>query len=460
MLEEFKNRAILKLNKKYAKYGVVLRKNSLGKFMVEGNNVVRALKITEWSPLLGQQRSVYDKFVGDEVNIVGYGGARGSGKSEIGVNGNLELMYKLGKNYNGIYLRNKAAELVEIMGRFKAALMRDKVKFSFNSMWRILTIENGAIIRFFYVENSGLESLQGGNISHITYEEPQYFKNLASVVAKVNAMWRTPYNICLKQLFLFNPMGPSTKFLKEYLVDLENLGIVEENGIKKIFFRAKLDDNPLLLKNSPNYIKQLENLPTMMRDAWLMGNFDIKSGLAFDFLTQERNGFKDEMFKATKYPWYIAMDWGFLDPVAIGFYCVFEDELIIKFDELKLVAKTPLEVANILKEKIRILGGEANIMGMVADPSIFNHTQGLSIAEQFANEGIYFSRANNQREAGFMRMYHLLKEQKFLIDVKCEYFWRSVPELLLDENRDGDIVQGGDDHSYDETRYGLMGILL
>ena len=47
-----------------------------------------------------------------------------------------------------------------------------------------------------------------------------------------------------------------------------------------------------------------------------------------------------------------------------------------------------------------------------------------------------------------------------MIDVKCEYFWRSVPELLFDENRDGDVVQGGDDHSYDETRYGLMGIVM
>ena len=53
-----------------------------------------------------------------------------------------------------------------------------------------------------------------------------------------------------------------------------------------------------------------------------------------------------------------------------------------------------------------------------------------------------------------------IKGEEIFDWLKCEYFWWSVPELLLDENRDGDIVQGGDDHSYDETRYGLMGILI
>jgi len=420
-----------------------------------------------WVALEGKQQLVFDYITNDNnnYNIVGFGGSRGIGKSEIGINSALFLMYKLGIFFNGVYLRNTSKDLtIDIILRLELALARDGLKknkdYTFNKTTKQLVLLNGARLLFHYVENGGMNSLQGANITHCFVEEPQYMKDLHDINTRLQGVWRTTEGVVKKQVWCFNPLGVGTSFLKEKFVDKGNEPFFDENKNKCVFVKAEIKDNPKL---DSQYIASLENMPEAYKNAWFHGNFDITTGLAFPMLNLENNGFRDDTFRPDLFKWFISLDWGYHDPTIVGFYCITDNKAIIKFDEMVLLQKTPDEVGHFIKLKVSQLD-KKRMVKCVADSQIHN-ISGLrndpteTIADCiFKNSGIIFAPATKNRQAGYLKMYSLIKNRIFFIDEKCKYFWNSVPKLQLDDNPrfEADILSSKDDHSYDETRYALM----
>lgn len=462
-------------NKKYEKYG-------LNFDLASGNGVSKVedlknkqLYTLNWQPQAGKQELAWDYMTGEDVNVIGYGGAKGGGKTELGINGNLHWSYEYEERFNGLYVRNTYKALEEIIERIRRGLDRDYLghgkSHNFNSQKSVLTLRNGARLVFFYVEGKGLDVLHGSEFTHITLEEPQQMINMAKVIApKISGLSRTSQQVVKKQFWLFNPGGPSTSWLKENFVNYGHNNVVDvirgENKMKlkakQVFIKAKVSDNPLLLKNDPDYVAQLEAMPEHLRRAWLDGDFDVQAGVAFPTLTKTSNGFSDQGFRPSDYPWYISMDWGFVSPSCVGFYCLYKDALIIRFDELKFTQKTVDEAAYLIKEKMNLYRNDT-FQYAVADTSIFAETEGKSIAIRMGeNQGLWFRKAYKERNTGFLKVYRFLKDQKLLINVNCDYFWNTVPHLLLSETKESDIEQNPkqDDHAYDEMRYMIMSLLL
>ena len=55
-----------------------------------------------------------------------------------------------------------------------------------------------------------------------------------------------------------------------------------ENAEEYSFIQSLVTDNKALLKEQPDYMKQLEALPPKLKEAWLYGNWDIFEGQFFE----------------------------------------------------------------------------------------------------------------------------------------------------------------------------------
>ena len=95
---------------------------------------------------------------------------------------------------------------------------------------------------------------------------------------------------------------------------------------------------------------------------------------------------------------------------------------------------------------------------------MWNHSGqvGESIAETFARHGVPLIRGSNEREIGWQRMRHWLRDAPdgvpwlTLDPDACPYLCRTLPALISDEVRAEDVDTAGDDHGADAARYGLM----
>ena len=94
----------------------------------------------------------------------------------------------------------------------------------------------------------------------------------------------------------------------------------------------------------------------------------------------------------------------------------------------------------------------------VADPAIWSKTghEGPTIAEQFAQEGVAWTPADNDRMQGKMQVHIRLKERKIKVFSSCTHLIRTLPALCYDKNRPEDVDTKMEDHPYDSFRYGIM----
>lgn len=97
----------------------------------------------------------------------------------------------------------------------------------------------------------------------------------------------------------------------------------------------------------------------------------------------------------------------------------------------------------------------------VADPAIFSSETGESIAEKFAQYGVYFDKADNSRITGWNQMRERMKFDEegmatLYVFNTCRHFIRTVPSLIHDVKKPEDLDTTQEDHIADECRYLCM----
>jgi hypothetical protein len=116
------------------------------------------------------------------------------------------------------------------------------------------------------------------------------------------------------------------------------------------------------------------------------------------------------------------------------------------------------EIARIEREHRWLKGKQ--IIG-IADPAIWNAETGKSIAEVAADHGVFFTKGDHERIAGWMQVHYRLAfdENGFpmmYIFSNCKAFIRTMPLLQYDEHEPEDLDTDGEDHCADEVRYFCM----
>lgn len=421
---------------------------------------------------------------------VGYGGARGGGKS-------FAVRYKAKGfclKYAGIkvmIIRQTYPELIaNHINPLKKELMvgtNDSVA-KYNDSKKELTFKNGSSILFGYCANDkDCDRYQGTEVDVLFIDEAcnlteGQIKKLTACVRGVNNFPKRIYYTC-------NPSGQGMGYIKRIFIDKKYEE--GENPDDYEFIQSLVTDNEALMKSNPDYIKQLEALPHKLREAWLNGRWDVFEGMFFEeFRTtpdpqkcHEAGITVEEALQEHRWThvikpfdipkeWkiYRSYDFGYGKPFSVGWFAVDYDGCAYQILELYGCTATPNEgvkwsanqqfdkVVEIEREHPYLKG--KRIQG-VADPSIWDGSKGISVAEEADKHQLWFEKGINDRIAGWMQMHERFKfdeEGRAMLYVfeNCKHTIRTLPLMMYDEHKPEDLDTDLEDHIPDMMRYFCM----
>lgn len=379
--------------------------------------------------------------------FVAYGGARGGGKTwAVRIKAML-----LACRYAGIKILIVRRSFQELRDNHILPLqmeLRDLARWK--EQEKRFIFPNGSYIRFGYcsAERDVLQ-YQGQEYDIIFIDEATQltefqFQTFKGCLRGANDFPKRMYLTC-------NPGGVGHAWVKRLFIDRQY--VEGERPEDYEFIQAKVTDNPVLMKKDPEYINMLRSLPYELREAWLNGSWDIFAGQYFS--EWNRDVHVVEPFAIPAW-WrrYITMDYG-LDMLAAYLIVVDDHDMayvvqeVYKGRDLGEGAKG-LIVSEAAAE-VKALAGNGDIAAYLAPPDLWNARQetGKSVADIFAESGIYLTQTSNDRIDGWMAMHerlHVFEDEqgvqvaKLRIFPQCINLIRTLPQLRYDDKRINDVA--------------------
>ena len=429
------------------------------------------------------------QFLRARKKYVGFGGARGGGKSwVIRAKGKL-----LALKYPGIKELIVRRTYQELLNNH-INQMREELHgiARYNKSEKVFTFFNGSTIKFGYCAcDADLMQYQGAEydvvfVDEATNMQEDWVKKITACVRGVNDFPKRIY-------YTFNPGGPSHGYFKRLFIDRKFAN--GENPDDYTFIQSLVTDNKALMESQPDYIKQLEALPPKLREAWLYGRWDIYEGQFFEDFRGEpdgelcaKAGITREEAKAqgrfthviapldlnagSRRGWtiYRSYDFGYAKPFSCAWWAIDYDGVMYRILELYGCTDTPNEglkwtpdqqfgeIARVEREHPWLKGKK--IMG-VADPAIWDASRGESVADTAARYGIYFTPGDHERIAGWMQCHYRLQFDengypRMYVFEGCKGFLRTIPLMMYDAHKVEDLDTSMEDHIADEWRYMCM----
>ena len=408
----------------------------------------------------------------DKHRYVGYGGARGGGKSWF-------VRWKavlLCLRYPGIKVLITRRTYKELFNNHIAPLLQMlNGAAKYNKSDKIFTFCNGSTISFGYCASDGdLGQYQGAEYDVWFADEAGQF--LEDWLTKIDACVRGVNPFPKRTYYTLNPGGPSHGYFKRLFVDrryTEN-----EHPEDYAFIQALVTDNKALMQQQPEYLRSLEKLPPKLREAWLNGRWDVYEGQFFEEFRDDPAHYKDRQlthvidpFEIPKH-WtvYRSFDWGYNKPFSCGWWAVDPDGVLYRILEfygctgqpnegIKWPPKQVFAEIHRIETEHRWLAGK-RIIG-IADPAIWDAEYGESIADVAAKNQVYFSHGDNKRIPGWMQVHYRLTFDengyaRMYVFRNCKAFIRTMPMLMYDEHQPEDLDTSMEDHVADEVRYMCM----
>ena len=412
------------------------------------------------------------KALREHCRYVGYGGARGGGKSWF-------VRWKavlLALRFPGIKILITRKTYRELLNNHILPMQKMLPGIAeFHKGDKCFLFPNGSAIWFGYCAcDADLEQYQGAEYDIWFADEAGQFQEswliaIDACVRGVNAFPKRTY-------FTLNPGGPSHGYFKRVFIDRRFSE--SEHPEDYVFIQALCTDNQALMESQPEYMRALEKLPPKLRAAWLEGKWDVYEGQFFEEFADRPEHYLDRTFTHVIEPFeipaswriYRSFDWGYHKPFSCGWWAVDHDGVVYRILELYGCTDTPnegvkwtppqvfAEIARIEREH-RWLAGK-KIIG-IADPAIWDAETGKSIADTAGEHGVYFTPGDNKRLPGWMQVHYRLAfdENGFpqmYIFKNCRAFIRTLPLLQYDTHKCEDLDTDGEDHVADETRYFCM----
>lgn len=420
-----------------------------------------------------------------DTHDVGFGGARGGGKS-WSVRTKAKLLCVFYPGIKTLIVRRTYKELQNNHINFLLEELKGVARY--NKSDKVFTFANGSTINFGYcnADNDVLQ-YQGAEYDVIFLDEATQLRE--EWIKKIKACCRGVNNFPKRIYYTMNPGGESHGYIKRLFIDKKYEE--GENPDDYTFIQSLLTDNLILMETQPDYIKQLEALPPKLRQAWLEGRWDVFEGAFFeefrttpdpqkcyeaeitveDALEERRWTHVIKPFEPPK-DWkiYRSYDFGYGKPFSICWYAVDYEGCAYMIAELYGCTGTPNEgvkwspkeqfdrVVEIEKSHPWLKG--KRIQG-VADPSIWDGSRGISVAEEADKHQLWFEPGINDRIAGWMQVHERLKFDKngyamLYIFENCKNAIRTIPLMMYDEHKPEDLDTDLEDHIVDSLRYFCM----
>lgn len=404
---------------------------------------------------------------------IGYGGARGGGKSWAIRTKSILMCLKF-KGIKCLIVRQTYPQLEENhIKPLRQMLPKEVAKY--NKQEKEFTFITGSRIKFQYCRNdSDLENFQGQEYDIIFIDEAtqmaeEQLKVITACCRGVNEFPKRIYYTC-------NPGGKGHAYIKRIFIDRRY-----EQGERPeeyTFIQALPTDNKALMKLQPDYISQLEALPPKLRKAWLEGSWDIFEGQFFEEFIDDPEHYEDRQWTHVIEPFEIPSGWnivrsydfGYAKPFSMAWWAIDYDGVAYRILELygctgipnegmKWTAQEQFRKAREIETTHPYLK-DRKITG-VADPSIWDASRGQSIAETAMKHQIYFTPGDNHRIPGWMQVHYRLAFDHngypmMYVFNNCKAFIRTMPLMTYSETVPEDLDTTLEDHVADEVRYFCM----
>lgn len=443
--------------------------------------------------VIGDRSKTSDKqiaFFKARTKHVGFGGARGGGKS-WSVRAKAKM---LAMRYGGIkelIVRRTYPELVN--NHINQLIEELNGIATYNKTDKMFTFPNGSTIKFGYCNNDkDLMQYQGAEYDIVFLDEATQLQEMW--IKKITACVRGVNNFPKRIYYTCNPGGVSHGYFKRLFIDRKfEEG---ENPEDYTFIQALVTDNIALMESQPDYIKQLEALPPKLREAWLYGRWDIFEGMFFEDFRQTPDVQKcheagitpEQALQQRRWThviepfdlnagecrgWNImrSYDFGYNKPFSLAYWAVDYDGVLYRIMEMYGCTAEPNEgvkwspdeqfrrMAELEREHPWLKGRK--IVDSVADPAIWDCSRGESIADTAARYGIYFTPGDNERIPGWMQVHYRLQFDengyaRMYVFSNCKAFIRTIPLMMYSETKPEDLDTKLEDHVADETRYMCM----
>ena len=429
-------------------------------------------------------------FLSADKKHVGFGGARGGGKS-WSVRTKAKILAAV---YPGIRLLIVRRTFPELVNNHIEQLREELHGLAkYNESKKVFRFANGSTIKFGYCNNDkDLDQYQGAEFDVVFLDEAtqlqeMWIKKITACVRGVNDFPKRIYYTC-------NPGGASHGYFKRLFIDKRYEA--GEDPEEYAFIQALVTDNKALMASQPDYIKQLEALPPKLKEAWLYGRWDIFEGQFFeDFrpspdvqlcadagitveeaLQQRRFTHVIEPFDLNKGEcrgWNImrSYDFGYNKPFSMGYWAVDYDGTLYRILEYYGCTQTPDEgvkwspdeqfkrISEFEQQHPWLKG--RHIVDSVADPAIWDQSRGESIADTAAKYGIYFTPGDNNRIPGWMQVHYRFQFDnngypRMYVFNNCQAFIRTIPLMMYSDTKPEDLNTKLEDHCPDEVRYMCM----
>lgn len=411
-------------------------------------------------------------FLSAKAKHVGFGGARGGGKSWA-VRSKAKL---LSLNYPGIKILIVRRTYPELVNNHITQLRKELYGIAkYKDKDKVFNFPNGSTIQFMYcAKDSDLDRVQGTEYDIIFLDEAtqlseHQMKTITACLRGVNDFPKRIYYTC-------NPGGQGHSYIKRIFIDKNYKD--GENPEDYEFIQSLVTDNKILMETDPEYIKMLEALPHRQKQAWLYGNWDIFEGQFFEEFVDDPKHYKDRMFTHVIEPFdipknwkiYRSYDWGYAKPFSCGWWAVDYDGVFYRILEyygctgepnegVKWTPQKQFEEIKRVENEHPYLKGK-QIEG-IADPACWNKETGESIIDTAMKYGIYFQKGDNKRIAGWQQVHYRLQFDDngypmMYIFNNCKNFIRTIPLLMYSDTKVEDLDTELEDHIADETRYMCM----
>jgi phage terminase large subunit len=400
----------------------------------------------------------------DGPTAVGYGGARGGGKSHW-------LLAQMGADdcqrapgLKCLLLRKVGKANMENFEDLRRRLF-GQLRHEFSAYRGVLSFANGSrIIAGHFQAEKDIDAYLGLEYDVIGIEEAttlssRKHQDITTCCRTSRPNWRP------RIYSTTNPGGVGHAWYRAKFIAPH----VRSQEVETRFIPARVGDNRF---NNPEYGKVLENLTGWQKRAWYDGDWDIAAGQFFTTFRREVHVVDD--FDDTRgVEWFAALDYGFTHYTVVLLGCTDGDGNLYVVDEHAERLWLPERHANAVKAMIaRHKFGNCrmeigDLRRIVAGTDVFSRqSDGTTIAAQYDRCGIRLGYANMDRVNGWAEILGRLGDvdagirPKMFIHRRCQRLVECIPSLQHDPSRPEDVLKvdadedgvGGDDAA-DALRY-------
>ncbi len=394
----------------------------------------------------------------DGPNCLGVGGSRGGAKTHWMFSQICADDCQRFPGLKGLMLRKTQKAMREQVMDLKSKICH-QLEHNYRAQVGTIEFPNGSsIIIGHFKDEKEIENYIGQEYDFIAIEELttltfEKWKNLMSCMRSSKTGWRP------RMYASWNWGGVGHAWVKKIFYEPYE----SKKEVETKFIKATIYDNPLLMKNDPNYVKFLESLTGWKRKSWLEGDPNFQAGQFFVNWSEEHVVYPNPKvgINPTMVKWFASFDHGFSHPCCCHLHGEDKEGNIYTVDEYHVTETVPFENAENIKAMLRTHHVDLwQLDYFVAGNDCFNrNAEGKTIESMYAEYGITLTPAKVDRINRWEIMGDKLGNPekgvapKWFIHRRCKHLISQIPMAQSHETRIGDIGkqnadengEGGDD---------------